>query len=119
MDDVRRATVIELGGANLVIRAGDLDGSHGSMVRKGQRLISEPPLGPSYLHRCARCDDTAVLLAFDDDDTWEYLCREHGYAGTWMARDEFHARIGRYRATGLKPDAIIAFAMWGMKRIRD
>jgi hypothetical protein len=36
-----------------------------------------------------------------------------------MTRDEFHARLAHYRATGLKPDAIIAFVMWGMKRIRD
>jgi hypothetical protein len=120
MDDIRRATVIELAGADITIRAGLLNGSRGfTMVRKARRLISKPPPpGSSDVHRCARCDDSAVLLAFDGDDTWEYLCREHGYAGTWMTRDEFHARLAHYRATRLKPDAIVAFVMWGMKRIR-
>jgi hypothetical protein len=33
------------------------------------------------------------------------MCREHGYAGTWMSRDEFHAQLAHCRATGLKPDA--------------
>jgi hypothetical protein len=48
MDDIRRATVIELAGASLIIRAGVLDGSHGfTMIRNGRRLISEPPLGPT------------------------------------------------------------------------
>ena len=61
MDDIRRAMVIELAGANLVIRTGVLNGSRGfTMVRKGRRLISEPPPGSSDVHRCARCDDSAA-----------------------------------------------------------
>lgn len=35
-----------------------------------------------------------------------------------MTRDEFHGRLVHYRATGLKPDALIAFVLWGLKRIR-
>jgi hypothetical protein len=50
---------------------------------------------------------------------WELLCREHAYEGTWMTRAEFDARLARYKATGMRPDAIVAFAMWAIKRLRD
>ena len=63
MDDIRQATVIELAGANLIIRAGVLNGTRGfTMARKGRRLISEPPRGNNS-HRCARCDNDAVQLS--------------------------------------------------------
>jgi hypothetical protein len=121
MDDTtRRALVIDLTAADIVIKAGVLDGRRGfTLVRHGHRLISKPPSGPNDLHLCARCDDTAVLLSYERDRTWEYLCREHGYAGTWMTWAEFRARLDRYKAEGKPGGAILAFVMWGLKRIRD
>jgi hypothetical protein len=112
--DKQSANSLDLAGANIVILNGRVDGHDiGDLARIGARLVR---VGHGAL-RCARCGDpTAVInsAAFYR----EPLCREHGYAGTWMTAAERDRRIAQMQREGRPANAVVAFAMWSIDRIR-
>src|SRR4051812_27860647 len=68
---------------------------------------------------CDRCGAGAVLGAHFGDGRREHLCEEHGYAGTWVTSEDRQSRLTQYRVRGMPGDALIAGAMFMMKRTRN
>jgi hypothetical protein len=105
---------LDLAGANIVILNGQVDGHEvGELARIGARLVRVGH-GAS---RCARCGNPTAVI-YSAALYREPLCREHGYAGTWMTAAEQDRRIAQMKREGRPANAVVAFAMWSIDRIR-